>query len=469
MAVQFWGPGVEEVLEIEMHESDTESDDYGYAVEVGKEVGVDGLDPFYSCHGIAGSSIYVDGRYLIVSSLRRMSIFFNCFISPTVVYRRFYSDVACRYFRDVRRKNCYRNMCAEFAKICLAGQSAFSEQRLLCSQEPHFFLNPNVRDEAALVGSPEDLFKRMIVPFRAGAPDLCSLADTRAFFDQCVRDVASDRLASVYWQNTTPASVGITSCFCELHDLHVEDNYLDSANVIRFGEVGSGKVWLLVHPRSFYDLTVALGDSIGRLRILGCDDVSDYLEGCPTPANHKNISITSEYLQARKIPHQFITQRPGDLVYVGPGSYHQVINLGIGVAEAVNVGGPRWNAGADRFITCRCPSNAVGYVPSNPTVTAVVRDRSFRRHVCPTDGCPFIAALLPHIRAHAQVEDDPTGSSKHHACSLCPKIYKQKCHLMRHHQTAHTPGGTPKKACRWCGGLKSASNMSKHERICSKS
>ncbi|OXU27548.1 hypothetical protein TSAR_004427 [Trichomalopsis sarcophagae] len=52
-------------------------------------------------------------------------------------------------------------MCAEFAKICLAGQPAFSEQRLLCTQEPDFFLNSKMRDEAALIGSPDYLFKRM--------------------------------------------------------------------------------------------------------------------------------------------------------------------------------------------------------------------------------------------------------------------------------------------------------------------
>ncbi|OXU18135.1 hypothetical protein TSAR_014163 [Trichomalopsis sarcophagae] len=57
--------------EIEMHESDTESDDDGYdsevgsVGEVGEDVGVDGLDPFYPCHGVAGSSINVDGRCVI--------------------------------------------------------------------------------------------------------------------------------------------------------------------------------------------------------------------------------------------------------------------------------------------------------------------------------------------------------------------------------------------------------------------
>ncbi|OXU16563.1 hypothetical protein TSAR_004961, partial [Trichomalopsis sarcophagae] len=174
--------------------------------------------------------------------------------------------------------------------------------------------------------------------------------------------------------------------------------------MIRFGEVGSGKVWLLVYPRSFYDLmTVALGDSIGRLRVLGRDGVSDYLEGSQHSASVHHAAARGPCLR------------------------------NVNVAEAVNVGGPR-------FVTCRCPSNAVGYVPSNPTVMVVVRDRFFRRHVCPTDGCPFTTSLLPHMRAHAQVEYDPDGSSKHHACSLCPKIYKQRCHLMRHHRIAHAPG-----------------------------
>ncbi|OXU21197.1 hypothetical protein TSAR_010391 [Trichomalopsis sarcophagae] len=339
--------------------------------------------------------------------------------APTAVE----SDPCVYVFRDVRRKNCYRNVCAEFVKICLEGQPAFSEQRLLCTQETRYFLNPKMRDKAALFGSPEDLFKRMGISFFA----ILVLTDTSTFFDQCVRNVASGGLVLVYWQNAAPASVGhhhparnpdalpafvvnepsvYVSRRYALIDLHVEDNYLDSANVIRLGEGVAPPA-----SPSFYDLTVALGDSISHLRVLGRYDVSDYLEGCPTPANHKNISTTSEYLQARKIPHQFITQRPGDLVYVGPGIYHQVINLGISVAEAVNVGDPKWIAGADRFVTCRCRSNAVGYFPSNPTVTAVVRDRSFRRHVCPTDGCFFTTALLPHMRAHAQVEDNPNGMS----------------------------------------------------------
>ncbi|OXU16640.1 hypothetical protein TSAR_009115 [Trichomalopsis sarcophagae] len=70
MAVQFWGPGVEEVPEIEMYESDPESGDDGYASEVGSvgeaDEAVDaGPDPLYPCHGIAGSSVYVDGRCAI--------------------------------------------------------------------------------------------------------------------------------------------------------------------------------------------------------------------------------------------------------------------------------------------------------------------------------------------------------------------------------------------------------------------
>ncbi|OXU18192.1 hypothetical protein TSAR_007834, partial [Trichomalopsis sarcophagae] len=189
-------------------------------------------------------------------------------------------------FPEVRRKNCYRNMCADFAKICLAGQPAFFEQCLLCTQESHFSLNPKMRDEAAMVGSPEHLFKRIGVPFRIGAPDLCSLDGTHSFFDACVRDVASGRLApcllakyyssvggdylslcELPWHNhparnpdafaafrVNEPSVYVSGRYA-LTDLHAEDNYLDSANMIRFGEVGSGKVWLLVHPRSFYDLT----------------------------------------------------------------------------------------------------------------------------------------------------------------------------------------------------------------------
>ncbi|OXU23349.1 hypothetical protein TSAR_000949 [Trichomalopsis sarcophagae] len=47
-----------------MHESNPKSDDDGYASEVGSVGGRD-QDPSYPCHGIDGSSIYVDGRCVI--------------------------------------------------------------------------------------------------------------------------------------------------------------------------------------------------------------------------------------------------------------------------------------------------------------------------------------------------------------------------------------------------------------------
>lgn len=272
--------------------------------------------------------------------------------------------------------------------------------------------------------------------------------------------------------NFGPApGINRSSCYVSgrysLTDLHLEDNYLDSANVIHRGELGSGKIWLCVDPYDFPDLTQELSKSIRNLRALGKDDVSDYLEGCPTPANHKNLSITTEYLRSRNFSYQMITQRPGDLVYVGPYVYHQVLNLGVCLAEAVNVGCSHWNVGANGFVTCSCPSNALRRVPPNPTVSAVVKDRVVRRHVCPTPGCSYSTTLMPHLHAHLQHEVDPDAERKY-ACIYCPKLFTQLSHVTRHEEESHGPGGRRKKACEHCGKVGSAGNLARHVKGCPK-
>ncbi|OXU21246.1 hypothetical protein TSAR_013095 [Trichomalopsis sarcophagae] len=49
---------------------------------------------------------------------------------------------------------------------------------------------------------------------------------------------------------------------------------------------------------------------------------------------------------------QIIDQRPGDLVYVEPSVLDQVLNLGVNLAEAVNVGGSAWNLMGSLFTAC---------------------------------------------------------------------------------------------------------------------
>lgn len=321
------------------------------------------------------------------------------------------------------------------------------------------------------------------------------MAETEQLFDRCVREYASGALNPVYLMNATAEQLSVvprlTSLPWHIHpdrnpaigvclgvncptfyfagrlaftDLHVEDNLLDSANLIHYGEPGSGKIWLCVCPKDFRVLNIALAESIARLRTLG-RDVSDYLDGCLVPANHKNIVITTEYLRSRNIEYQLITQRPGDLVYVGSGIFHQVINLGVNLAEAVNVGSSQWQAGADRFVPCGCKSNAVVAVPSNPSVDSVVRDRPSESIVCPTEGCPYSTTWKTHMLAHLQHEADPSAPRKF-ACHLCPRLYIHSQHLDRHVREFHGSKGRLKKACKHCGIGYSAGNLARHEKAC---
>ena len=65
-------------------------------------------------------------------------------------------------------------------------------------------------------------------------------------------------------------------------------------------------------------------------------------KGRDTPHFHKNLTVTIEWLERNEIKYEMLSQRPGDSVYVGPTILHQVVNFGINLAEAVNVGGSAW-------------------------------------------------------------------------------------------------------------------------------
>ena len=124
-------------------------------------------------------------------------------------------------------------------------------------------------------------------------------------------------------------------------EIHTEDGSLDSCNLAHWGEHGAEKLWLFIHPYFISSFNFALFEEVGkRMRAAG-DDVSSWLEGCPLPHNHKNIVVTPDFLQRHNIIYEVVCQRTGTLIYVYGGVPHQVLNTGVLLAEAVNVGGAR--------------------------------------------------------------------------------------------------------------------------------
>lgn len=72
--------------------------------------------------------------------------------------------------------------------------------------------------------------------------------------------------------------------------------------------------------------------------------------------------MTADWCRKHGIPIEVVVQHPGDAVYVGPSVTHQDINVGVGFAQAVNVGGPIWRPTARYFQPCDCKGCSVKYI-----------------------------------------------------------------------------------------------------------
>ena len=104
-------------------------------------------------------------------------------------------------------------------------------------------------------------------------------------------------------------------------EVHPEDGYVDSCNIVHWGEECAFKIWLFIHPDSSWTLATALRDVVRCMRAAG-DDTSALGEGCGYPLHHKNLMVTPRFLRDAAISYQVVCQPPGSLVYVRNGVFH---------------------------------------------------------------------------------------------------------------------------------------------------
>ena len=162
----------------------------------------------------------------------------------------------------------------------------------------------------------------------------------------------------------------VSSGFSEVHP---EDGYLDTCNVVHWGEEGAVEIWLFVHQDYSGTLAAKLRGVVRKMREAG-DDVSAWLDGCGYPLHHKNLMVTPAFLRSASISFQMECQPSGTLVYVRNGVYHQVLNTGVLLAEAVNMGSSCWNA-VPYQPHCGCSSIAIQPIFRNPTSGEITRSR----------------------------------------------------------------------------------------------
>lgn len=168
---------------------------------------------------------------------------------------------------------------------------------------------------------------------------------------------------------------------CSGTPLHCEDGFMDSLNVCFAGKDKAMKLWLFIHPQSTNKVIEYLRDKVRDLKNDDglCDDVQSAMSiwevGCAAPHHHKSLFILPSLLRELNIQYEIIPQYPGDVVYVGPGILHQVVNVGVTLAEAVNVGGPLWNSMSCIFMTCACQGKEIQYIQNNYKVCSMSKNK----------------------------------------------------------------------------------------------
>lgn len=226
--------------------------------------------------------------------------------------------------------------------------------------------------------------------------------------------------------------------------MHPEDGYLDSCNLVHWGLPGSCKIWVIVDRGDNDRLMGAMVEEIARWRATG-SKLPAVGEGCSLPLHHKVWALSTDFLDRHNIQYVCVRQEPGDLVFVGHGVYHQVVNVGVTLAEAVNVGSAAWNLGGHTFTTCRtCASkgrpNGVAYIaPNQATMVSSLKERSVHLFVCPREDCPFSCTVARVYDAHLRTHQPSSSRVEVHACARCTHpAFASRSSLSRHIRNLHS-------------------------------
>ena len=109
--------------------------------------------------------------------------------------------------------------------------------------------------------------------------------------------------------------------------LHVEDFYLNSANILY---EGAPKLWIVIAPSS----KDRLESQVAKLK--------DSIALCGQFVRHQYLLPQPSVLRQWGIRFEVVLQRPGFLMLLQPYAYHYSLNLGANIAEAINYADPKW-------------------------------------------------------------------------------------------------------------------------------
>ncbi|KAF4310496.1 putative transcription factor jumonji aspartyl beta-hydroxylase protein [Botryosphaeria dothidea] len=120
--------------------------------------------------------------------------------------------------------------------------------------------------------------------------------------------------------------------------LHVEDALLYSVNAVL---TGASKLWLIIPPRARADLEARIRQNF------------EPTKPCSQFVRHQDIIIHPNLLEKWNIPYDIVRCKAGEVLVTVPGAYHEVLNSGANVAEAINFALDDWKGPGESYAWCQ--------------------------------------------------------------------------------------------------------------------
>lgn len=233
-------------------------------------------------------------------------------------------------------------------------------------------------------------------------------------------------------QETISPGINQTSGYISTHgsfsEVHVEDGWLDAINVFVWGLPYAAKIWLIVHPNFQTRFSQLLKSSMSSANLPnGHAELRQ--SNCTWPFHHEDLFVLTAWCRTQGIPTEVFVQYPGDAVYVGPNIAHQVINVGVGFAQAVNIGGPVWRLIARNFQPCDCQGCELKFIFTDRRFYSDVNSRLRPFHRCEIVSCEYHGDTAKGLLYHMRTVHGPHGAIASFVCEMCN--YTKTTHMFQ--------------------------------------
>lgn len=253
--------------------------------------------------------------------------------------------------------------------------------------------------------------------------------------------------------NSSMFYIGSAGSFTEMH---VEDSLADSVNLLH---AGKEKIWMIIDRDDYTKTNEIVAQN---LRDASHDEErEDVSEICALSLHHKNLVLTPSFLDEHKIRYEFVVQKAGDLLYVRYGILHQVVNVGVNIAEAINVGSNEWNFINQLKTICPCERCALIHAATNMDVdmSISVGKVKSRAHRC--ESCNRVFGTKQLLANHRKDDHDVK-----HICGICGHEFAHTQSLKYHVRTSHATNvenGIRPNTCTICN--KVMKDLDRHTRL----